>query len=125
MAQFWKKSIRKTEARREAVVRFVGEQEGGPARDLKKALGAVLAKHATVAEAYLARVVFGSDPVFKVTLCICAPEEPGLVRAVDECFQEMFEGDAQLELLFLSDSQRAELRGVCAPFFVRDGVGPV
>ena len=119
MAQFWKNSIRKVEARRESVVRFIGEQVGGPAQDVKNALGAILKSHGGVTEAYLARVVFGTDPVFKVTLCMVAQEDPQLLREVEACFHQLFGSDSSMDVLFLTDSQRAELRGVCPPFFVR------
>jgi hypothetical protein len=121
MALHWKNERQKTESRREAVVRFVGEQTGGPAHELKSALGPILSARSGVAEAYLARVVFGVDAVFKVTLCVHGPDDAELVREVDACFHQLFENDAHLELLFLSEAQRAELRGVCPPFFVRTG----
>ena len=116
--------MRKPESRREAVIKFVGEQDGPPERGLKTAIRQILAEHGGVSAAYLARVSYGDDSTINVILGLRAKEDPNLVRMVAECFHKMFAKGTHLDILFLSDSQWEQLTRVCAPFFSSTLTGP-
>ena len=106
---------RPLETRREAAVQFVGEQDGIPERDLKRALVAVLNRH-PVSRAYLARVVFGADNSTGVALCLNGQEDAQLLAEIEESFARLFAEEQHLDIIFISEKQDAELSRVCNPF---------
>ena len=74
----------------------------------------------SVQRAYLARVVYGDASEFHVCLCIesDAGEDPALVKAIGREFASFFRTDEHLDTLFIRDEHEAELKLVCAPFYV-------
>ena len=116
MGWFGKKA--KPEERREPVIRFVGEQDGPPERQLKETLSTVF-RGRDVARAYLARVTYEDPSNPAVALCISGPDDPELVKLIQECFVQLFNRSVFLDIMFLSDVQEAEARTVCRPFYER------
>ncbi len=99
-------------------VQFLGEQDGKPERLLKGRLAESLKYRGEVQRAYLAQVISGDQA--GVALCIKARHgaaDANLVREVGSIFASIFAKQAHLDILFLSESQEAALRDVCAPFY--------
>jgi hypothetical protein len=115
--------MREPEQRVELEMRFVGEQDGEPERELKAAIEEFLSVEKTVSAAYLARVCFGKETTPSVALAIRTAEGGGgetISRRIGAIFSAMFRTDAQLDLFFVTDEQEAQLQTVCAPFFRRN-----
>ncbi len=99
-------------------LRFLGEQDGPPERELKCRLAEFFERDKTVNRAYLARVAYGAKS-FAVALCFRAQLGPdrGLAGEVGKIFASIFGGHEHLDIIFLSELQEAELAIVCNPFF--------
>jgi hypothetical protein len=119
---FWRKRKPPLEVRRQASIRFLGEQDGNPERQLKAALIEAFGKFPRLERAYLARVAYGESEAFEVALCIRGSEDRALVKAVGSRFSEIFAGAEHLDIFFLSEQQESELQGVCRPFFTSNQV---
>ena len=103
-----------------ARVRFVGEQDGPPERELKRALAELCQRSRRVTRAYLARTEYDRPGVHHVALCLRTPggdHHRELVEEIGASFATSFGADRHLDVLFLSESQEHELRAVCRPFF--------
>jgi hypothetical protein len=100
-----------------ADIRFVGEQDGPPERDLKKRISSLLERAPAVERAYLARVEYTKPPGKAVVLCIRSDEDLSLVKAIQGAFASMFGRDVSLDILFVDAAQEAEVARVCRPFF--------
>lgn len=74
------------EFRRVPEVRFLGEQDGEPERELKARLSAVLEPRPLVDRAYLAQVAYAGAQGVTVALCILGPEAPDLAAAIGREF---------------------------------------
>lgn len=98
-------------------VQFLGEQDGKPERLLKGRLAESFKQRGEVQRAYLAQVISGDQA--GVALCVKARygADANLVREVGSIFASIFAKQAHLDILFLSESQEAALRDVCAPFY--------
>jgi len=99
-------------------LRFIGEQDGPPERELKRRLTEFFLRDQTVNTAYLARVAYGTES-FAVALCLrarCGPDR-GLAEKVGKIFASMFGGREHLDIIFLNEMQEAELTRICKPFF--------
>lgn len=105
------------EKRAEQTIRFLGEQDGEPERQLKSTLRGCLASSPGVQRAYLARVAYGVSAEPEVALCLVAPESPSLVRAVAAEFARLFGPSVHLDILFLNSAQESECRQVCNSFY--------
>ena len=114
------------ELRARGGVRFVGEHDTGPERELKVALSSEFAHTPGVRAAYLARVRYGAAGGGaaaavgdEVTLCIrsLAPEDAAYTGRVGRVYGGR---RAHLDVLFLSDEQEAELSTVCPAFYRAD-----
>jgi len=101
-------------------VRFLGEQDGPPERELKSRLAQFFQSDQSVTTAYLARVVYAGES-FAIALCLRAQLGPdrGFAEKVGKIFASMFGGHEHLDIIFLSKMQEAELAIVCKPFFER------
>ncbi len=102
-------------------VRFLGEQDGKPERELKAKLFAVLERRPLVDRAYLAQVAYAGAQGVAVALCIVGPEAPDLAAEIGSEFAKQFAAGVPLDILFISSEQDATLGQVCKPFFVRPG----
>ena len=107
----------RVEARSEAEIQFVGEQDGPSERDLKQALVSVFEKH-RVQRAYLARVRAGTGGGVSVTLCLAAARGRKIVHEVAGVFHQRFGSHEHLDILFLSGPQEFRVAGVCQAFYV-------
>ncbi len=114
--KFFGKGRRSPETRTEKKVRFLCEQDGTPERKLKELLAPELISSG-VERAYLARVEYGRSTEYEVALCLRAREDPSLVARIAEQFATLFGRHAHMDILFLDDSQEAEVTAVCTPFF--------
>jgi hypothetical protein len=118
MSWFNPKSKKRPEEIRVPQLRFLGEQDGPPERELKSRLAEFFGRDQTVSTAYLARVAYGKKS-FAIALCLRSHFGPysGLVEKVGKIFASMFGGHEHLDIIFLSEAQEAELVMVCKPFF--------
>ena len=118
MSQFDPTSKKDPEEFQVPQLRFLGEQDGPPERELKCALAQCFQNDQSVITAYLARVAYGGES-FAVALCLRAQLGPdrGLAEKVGKIFASMFGGHEHLDIIFLNEMQEAELAKVCKPFF--------
>ena len=99
-------------------VRFVGEQDGTPERELKQALQVLLSEAATVSRAYLARLQYDDAAGDHVALCLAATTaSPDLARRIASEFSRRFNASVHLDIMFLSPQQEAECKKVCRQFY--------
>ncbi|HEY2882413.1 MAG TPA: enhanced serine sensitivity protein SseB C-terminal domain-containing protein [Pirellulales bacterium] len=123
---FRKQKIRPPEQWTAPVIRFVGEQDGVAERKLKEEFSALFEQNASVRKAYLARVIYEDGSNQHVALCLAAPTDNQLNRAIGKIFGQMFNTKQHLDIFFLRDvNQESELSCVCRPFFeaeTNDGV---
>jgi SseB protein C-terminal domain len=118
MSQFNPTSKKDAEEFQVPQVRFLGEQDGAPERELKCRLAQFFQSDQSITTAYLARVAYG-DECFAVALCLRAQLGPDrdLAGKVGKIFASLFGGHEHLDIIFLSKIQEAELVSVCKPFF--------
>jgi hypothetical protein len=100
-------------------IRFLGEQDGNPERELKAKLCPVLRRRPLVDRAYLAQVAYAGVQEVAVALCIVGPVAPDLAAEIGSEFRKQFATGVPLDILFISTEQDATLVQVCKPFFVR------
>jgi hypothetical protein len=99
-------------------IRFVGEQDGVPERELKERVAPLLVGSGAVERAYLARVAYGSSSPEVVALCLRATRpEDALLGEIGVVFASMFGRDQHLDMLFIDGDQDRELARVCPPFY--------
>jgi hypothetical protein len=104
-----------------AVVKFVGEQDGSPERDLKAQFIKLFREQSTIQRAYLARTDYGDATGVNVALCVKSStgEDTSLVSSVSAIFGEMFGSHEHLDVLFIRDDEEQQLRVVCTAFYER------
>jgi len=110
-----------TEQGTATTVNFLAEQDGPPERDLKRMLADTFARLGSVKAAYLARVDYGRPSEQHVALCIVTDEADPVevVEAASSVFQSMFNSDAHVDILPLSEREQSRISLVCRPFFTR------
>ncbi|SHK05719.1 SseB protein C-terminal domain-containing protein [Bradyrhizobium lablabi] len=102
-------------------ITFLGEQDGPAARRLKDALATMLLQDITVDKAYLARVLYDGK-TSGVILALKTRDEVDsekLVAQAGKSFASIFNANAHLDIIFLSDAQNAEIIKVCPSFYDR------
>jgi hypothetical protein len=121
MSWLKRKNSRPPEKVTPPVIRFIGEQDGSPERDLKARFIKFFREKPTVQRAYLARTDYGDATGANVALCVksSAGEDMGLVSDVSAIFAEMFGSHEHLDVLFIRHDQEQQLRVVCTPFYER------
>jgi SseB protein C-terminal domain len=99
---------------------FLGEQDGVPERRLKNAVSELLRRDRDVTRAYLARVVYDGK-INGVILGLLTEYEDSekLIKQISDIFKTIFNADAQLDMIFLSDEQNAAISRVCPAFYER------
>jgi SseB protein C-terminal domain len=104
-------------------LRFLGEQDGPPERELMSDLADLFRRGQNIKTAYLAQVAYG-EKSFAVALCLRSQFglDGGLAEKVGEIFASMFGPNEHLDIIFLTEAQEPELALVCKPFF-RAGEG--
>lgn len=119
MAWFKNKASRPPQQLTASVVRFVGEQDGPPERDLKACFVEQFKYEPTVERAYLARADYDDGTGAHVALCVkcfCGGDQTLNARVAD-IFADMFGSHEHLDVIFLRDDQEQELSQVCPPFY--------
>jgi SseB protein C-terminal domain len=98
-------------------VRFFGEQDGRPERELKERLANFFQTEPAISAAYLARVIY-SDKSVNVACCVRMQDgsEENVVRSVGEIFAALFGAHEHLDIIFPTHEQETELVTVCTPF---------
>jgi hypothetical protein len=116
---FLNPSRKKSEEVRVHEIRFLGEQDGPPERLLKDRLADFFRRDGSVSRAYLARVDFGEGKEASVVLALRTQFGPdkGMVEKVGTIFADVFNAKEHLDIMFLTDTQEAELTKACQPFF--------
>src|SRR5688572_14071621 len=104
----WFERTRSLEVRAKADVRFLGEQDGIPERDLKNHLIPKL-RTSHVRAAYLVRVRFADNLMEEVALCISGPEDRDLVFRIASVFKTLFSEENFMNVLFLTDAEETEI----------------
>jgi type III secretion system (T3SS) SseB-like protein len=119
MASFKSSSSRKPQQLTVPAIKFVGEQDGPPERDLKARLIKLFRDRPSVERAYLARTEYPDATGMQVTLCVVSStgEDKSLVSQVSDIFGDMFGAHEHLDILFIRDEQEQQLRAVCMPFY--------
>ncbi len=120
MSRFNSKFKKKPEEFQVAQLRFLGEQDGPPERELKCRLSEFFERDENINTAYLARVAYGGES-FAVALCLRARSgpEPALAENVGKIFAFTFGSHENLDIILLTETQEAEMLRVCEPFFER------
>lgn len=100
-------------------VRFCGEQDGPPERELKERLAQFFQGDQSVRTAYLAKVVYGNQSPVNVALCLRTQFGPdqGLAEKIGRIFASTFGPQEHLDIVFLDGEREAELAKVCSTFF--------
>jgi hypothetical protein len=99
-------------------VKFLGEQDGPPERDLKSELIPLFGE---IGASYLAKVQYSTGEQ-SVALCLASVEEAAhdyIVAEVGEVFHRMFGAACHLDILFLRPDQVLLVEQVCKPFYKR------
>ena len=102
-------------------VRFLGEQDGVPERELKAQLVQLFAGISNVRRAYLVRVKYRESAGESVALAVLSDSgrSVDLVRQVGAVFGPMFGEHENLDVIFLNASEGAAIANCCKPFFDR------
>jgi SseB protein C-terminal domain len=100
-------------------IRFVGEQDGRPERLLKESLSGLFRSDGTIDKAYLAKIDYADGGKVGVVLGLLTQFGPNqsLVVQVASAFKSIFNEKEHLDIMFMTDTQNAQLSAVCRPFF--------
>jgi hypothetical protein len=103
----------------QAVVQFLGEQDGPVEKNLKAQWTPILAQSVSVQRAYLAIVSYDRAATYQPALCIrhSKDDDPRLVKELSEPFRQTFNNSQALDIMFLRPEQETEVRRVCRPFY--------
>jgi len=103
-------------------IRFLGEQDGSPEQFLKNKLAEFFRRDGSVSRSYLAKIDYGEGKNAGVVLGLRTQFGPdkGMVEKIGAIFAFVFNAKEHLDIMFLTDSQEAELSKVCKPFFQQD-----
>jgi hypothetical protein len=102
-------------------LRFLGEQDGPPERELKLKLTRLFEPDERISRAYLAIADLGPGTSPAVILCLRTVMGPdrALINRILEQFAAQFRTSETLDILFIDSEQEAELAAVCKPFYAR------
>jgi hypothetical protein len=101
-----------------STLRFLGEHDGPPERELKSRLIQLFRCEREIRKGYLAVVAYQDSGTPVVALCLSADApSPTVVTKVGQIFHSTFASHQHLDLVFLSESQEAELAMCCTPFY--------
>jgi hypothetical protein len=98
---------------------FLGEQDGAIERELKARLTNCFTSQQIVSSAYLVRVSYEEAPGPLVALCIRSGEKPAmeLIECASKVFSSLFDPREHLDILFISETQVAEVEKIAKPFY--------
>jgi len=109
--------MRKPEELRVPGIIFLGEQDGGPERELKSALRGVFTS-LPVIEAFLAVTRYENESETRVALCLVASgDDERIAESISRVFWNMFRSDVSLDLVFLDENKRKAVEQVCRCFY--------
>ena len=117
MLNFIRRVLGRPEQHHVPKIRFLGEQSGAPESELKLALQPLFKDRSQVRRAYLARVAYVGEEVWRVALCIYGPGDPDLVALVESVFRQQFAKGVPLDIVFLSEEQDLQAQQACQPFY--------
>lgn len=103
-----------------AKIQFLGEQDGLPERELKRALMGCLASCGSqVAVAYLMRVSYVETPGVQIALCMRVEESDcaELMSCIGNVFRRLFGATQHMDILFLSEVQHEAIDKVAEAFY--------
>jgi hypothetical protein len=105
--------------RRDEQVEFVGELTGPPQDTLKRALILEFATRPDIRRAYFTRLGGEAQSATSMVLCILSarPGDQSVIRRVGEIFSRVAPQGTELEILFVSAEQEADLARVSSPFY--------
>jgi len=115
-----RKVLSPTELDAEDIV-FIGEQDGPAESQLKAQLAHLFARHAGVAQAYLARATLDGQTSVVLAVRADGVDESGLAAEVGAVFAAIFNARAHLDVLYLDADRQAQVRRVCPAFYERAG----
>lgn len=95
---------------------FLGEQDGPAEQQLKERLAALFAQH-RVRQAYLARARIDREATVVLGVRAEGADEGALAREVGAVFASIFNARAHLDVVFLTEAQRAAVSQVCRAFY--------
>lgn len=101
-------------------IRFVGEQDGPPERELKDSWVPILQCRPEVQRAYLARVIFDNRDSGDVVLAVrsTAGYDPALEQELGKTFMlSGFLSTVHLDVVFLTPEQDGQIAAMCPPFY--------
>jgi hypothetical protein len=100
-------------------VKFLGEQDGVPERELKVCFVELFRKQPTVERAYLVLAEHGDRKGVNVTLAMrCSSgDDHALIRKLANIFSSMFGSHEHLDVMFVKEDEERQLQGVCKPFY--------
>jgi len=100
-------------------MRFLGEQDGPPERELKTALIDFFRSNSSVHAAFLVRAAYGEAGTVNVVLCLRTQsgDDPKLAGRIGRVFASMFGSHEHLDILFLDDEREGAVRKVASPFY--------
>jgi len=114
-----KRSVRSSQKFQVKNIRFIGEQDGIPERELKSKLSALFETDERIWKAYLARVDFGKGT--EIALCLRTVMGPDdiLAEKILKIFALLFVKRDFLDIIFINSEQESDLTQVCKPFYTQ------
>jgi hypothetical protein len=102
-------------------IKFLGEQDGIPEKNLKSQLVEIFGGLDYVIRAYLVRVVYNDSNEVNVALCIRTEKDAShsLSNAINQVFYRMFRTNEHLDVLYLTEERETTLSKVCTPFYIK------
>jgi hypothetical protein len=97
---------------------ILGDQDGQPEKELKKALVPLLARDSRIRKAALARITSGSTP--DVALVLSGPDNASLAHEIGAVFKETFATGEDLTIAFVPSRQEREVLSKCTAFYASD-----
>jgi hypothetical protein len=120
MGWFKRKRPRRPETLVTPLLKFLGEQDGPPEKELKGQLCELFRRRDHVHRAYLARVVYSNPEELHVALCIrmSLSDDAEMRQAIGSAFSRMFGTHEHLDIIFLRPGQEEDVQKVCQPFYM-------
>ena len=108
-----------TQIHTEYDIRFLGEQDGQPERELKARWLPILSQSPSVRRAFLAIVSYDRAATYQPALCISQTggDERALVDSLSIAFRQQFNSSQALDIMFLRPEQETQLAKVCRAFY--------
>lgn len=101
-------------------VYFVGEQDGPIERELKTQWKIILGLTPDISAAYLANVIYGSNPSEHVVLCLrsTAAKNRNLEDQLSASFVARFNTAESLDIMYITAEEELAVQRVCRPLHI-------